>query len=121
MLQCPSPRPFPVAIRKHLDPNGVPDATHELEMRAVHLARALPAPQEVTAAVVPANPRGYDCSEGGQTQLRARASQMLTGRAPDKAGCFLWCTNLEVGLTGKTVGAQRRLGAQPVHQRRKLC
>ena len=43
-----------VTIVLHLDANGVADAAHELEVRAIQLPCALAAPQEMPAAVVPA-------------------------------------------------------------------
>ena len=42
-----------------LDADGVADAAQELEVGAVQLPRALAAPQEVPAAVVPAPSRSH--------------------------------------------------------------
>lgn len=119
MLQYRSQGSFPGAVSRHLNADGVPDAAHELEVRAVHLARALPAPQEVTAAVVPANPHRYDCSEGWQTQLRAWGFSSADGPSTRRS-CLLrvWCTYLKVGMIDKAVAAQRsaRQTAQPPAQ-----
>ena len=59
--------------RKHLDADGVADAAEELEVRAVQLPRALAAPQEVAAAVVPAL-AASSCWFGDWTNLCATQS-----------------------------------------------